>query len=191
MSIPKPSNTRQPARPPGGLGLSRFRIQVGENLLDDLWITDRRCSAPPHRRPGRSRCRFRTPVSGAVPRSSTHGVRPASVPPHSPSQHAGLPCLVSPVLPRAVLAVGRKTPWNRVRLTRGFGTRAARRAMKSSSVMCKPSHPWRDAVLRPSPSPTCRGRAFAALRSDVCSLRSRLTHRGSSSSACSARSRSG
>jgi len=87
------------------------------------------------------------------------------------------------------LLLGAKTPWNPVRLTRGFGARAARRATKSSSVMCKPSHPWRDAVLRPSPGPTLRGRAFAALRTDVCSPRPRLTHRGSGSSAGSARSR--
>jgi hypothetical protein len=30
------------------------------------------------------------------------------------------------------LLLGAKTPWNRVRLTRGFGTRAASREMKSS-----------------------------------------------------------
>ena len=34
--------------------------------------------------------------------------------------------------PRAVVAVGANTPWKRVRLTRGGGTSAARRAMQSS-----------------------------------------------------------
>jgi len=39
--------------------------------------------------------------------SPMHGVRPASVPPHPPSQHADLPCLAR-CRPRAVFAVWRK-----------------------------------------------------------------------------------
>ena len=41
------------------------------------------------------------------------------------------PLASRPPLPRLAGVTGANTPWNRIRFTRGFGTRAASRAMKS------------------------------------------------------------
>jgi len=121
-------------RTPGGVECRRVRIQVGEDLLDDARILNARDDALPAAA-GRTgldvdpenplealRLRLIAARRSAGALSSGSAVV-ARRPP--------LPRLAGVTRARYLL-FGAKTPWKRVRLTRGLGTKAASRAMKSS-----------------------------------------------------------
>jgi len=135
--IEQPPLGRRPAwRPPrgfGGFGLTPFPIQVGEDLLDHHRVLDagEDSHCPAAGRAGRD-------IDAKDPLETFAQViaarRSAGVA-ASGSRFVGcwppLPRLAGVTRPRCLL-LGAKAPWNRVRFTRGFGTSAARRAMKSS-----------------------------------------------------------
>ncbi len=124
---PFPLWWRSARRPLGGFRLSPFRIQVGENLLD----------ADPEDPLGPLRLRLIAARRSTAVRSSGSAAALASRPP--------LPRLAGVTRARKLL-FGAKTPWKRVRLTRGFGTRAARRTMKSRGSKMTCAVPSRYAV---------------------------------------------
>jgi len=116
------------------LELSRFRIQVGEDLLDGVRILDAFRDDPHRPTAGRAGLDIdpEDPLEALRPTHRGAAFGWASLFRIRCRGMLASPAPLGRCHLRAVFAVWRKDPWKRVRLTRGFATRAASRAMKSS-----------------------------------------------------------